>query len=53
MMFVPHRKYAYQPPWPVTGMALLIYMKMMFISDRKHTNEPPRPVKGIALFYQD
>jgi hypothetical protein len=21
MMFVPHRKHAYRPPWPVRGMA--------------------------------
>jgi hypothetical protein len=25
MMFVPHRKHAYRPPWPVTGIALLCF----------------------------
>jgi hypothetical protein len=41
----------YEPPQPVTGIALLFYMQMMFIPDRKHAYEPPRPVTDIALLF--
>jgi hypothetical protein len=37
IMFVPHRKYSYRPPGPVTEIALLIYMYTMFVPHRKHT----------------
>jgi hypothetical protein len=36
MMFVPHRKYTYVPPQPVTVIDLLIFMFMIFIPQRKH-----------------
>jgi hypothetical protein len=41
-MFVPHRKYTYGCPWPVTGIAL-------FEPQRKHAYSPPRPVTGTPL----
>jgi hypothetical protein len=43
--FVPHRKHAYGPPRPVTGITLLLYMYMMFVSHRRHTYRLPRPVR--------
>jgi hypothetical protein len=48
-MFVPDRKHTYEPPRPVTAIALLFYMQMMFVPHRTHAYGPPRPVTRIAL----
>jgi hypothetical protein len=49
MKFVAHRNHMYEPPRPVTGIALLVYTYMKFVTHRKHMYKPPRPVTGIAL----
>jgi hypothetical protein len=51
MMFVFHRKHTYEPPRPVTEIALLLYMNMTFVRHRKQTYGPPRAVTGLALLY--
>jgi hypothetical protein len=48
-MFVPHRKHTYGPSRPVTGIALLLYMKMTFVPHREHTYGSPRCVTGTVL----
>jgi hypothetical protein len=37
MTFVPHRKPSYEPPRPVTEIALLPYMERMFVPHGKHS----------------
>jgi hypothetical protein len=52
MIFVPHRKHTYGPPWSVSGVALLFNGWMMFVPHRRHTFGSPRPVKRIvSLLY--
>jgi hypothetical protein len=37
MMFMSHRKHAYKPPWPVTGIALLfLYVDDVHTSQEAH-----------------
>jgi hypothetical protein len=50
-MLVSHRKHTYEPPRPVTVIALFFIMWIMFVSHRKHTYGNPRPVTGIALLH--
>jgi hypothetical protein len=45
MMFVPHRKHAYGPPRPVTGIDLFPYVDDVCTSQETHL----RAVTGIAL----
>jgi hypothetical protein len=41
----------YEPPRPVTGIALLFYMRMAFVTHRKHMNGRPRPVYGDSFTF--
>jgi hypothetical protein len=48
MIFVPYRKHTYEPPLPVTAIALLFICRWYpYLTE--NTYEPPRPVTALAL----